>query len=167
MWEEHLNSFKMRAGHGKDMRGAIDQRGRNWLAAKTADVHAFLFADLHRIETWWLAAHGVHPSRGNFNVSPISKQTPKQPFRDGTAANVTCADKEDVFHDSGGASARDSNLESNKPKSIWRRGSNLATCLESSNRAFPKLQIPIPKPQGRLNRQIQKKDRPSSAFGDD
>ena len=113
MWEEHLNSFKMRAGHGKDMRGAIDQRGRNWLAAKTADVHAFLFADLHRIETWWLAAHCVHPSRGNFNVSPISKQTPKQPFRDGTAANVTCADKEDVFHDSGSASERDSNLKSN------------------------------------------------------
>ena len=108
----------MRAGHGKDVRGAIDQRGGKRLAAETADVHTFLLTDLDRIETRRLPAHCVHASRGNFDVSPISEQTAKKPFRNRAAANVTCADKEDVFHDSGGASERDSNLESNLPKSI-------------------------------------------------
>ena len=93
----------MRAGHGKNVRRAIDQRGSKGLAAETADIHAFLFADLHCIKTWRLAAHRVHTSRGDFDVSPISQQPAKKPFRDGTAANVTCAHKEDVFHDSGGA----------------------------------------------------------------
>ena len=105
------------------------------MAAQTADVHAFLFADLDSIETRGLAAHCVHSSRGDFDILPISKQPAKKPFRDGTAANISCTDKKDAFHGSGGASARDSNLGSNLPESIWRRGSNLETCLESSNRA--------------------------------
>jgi len=73
---------------------------------------------LHCIKTWRLAAHRVHTSRGDFNVSPISQQTAKKPFCDRTAANVTCANKEDVFHDLDGARERDSNLKSNPPKSI-------------------------------------------------
>ena len=108
----------MRAGHGKDVRRAIDQRGRQGLAAETADIHAFLFADLHCIETWRLAAHRVHTSRGNFDIFPVPKHLAKNPFRDGTAANVTCADKKDAFHDSGGANGRNSNVGSNVPESI-------------------------------------------------
>jgi len=104
------------------------------LAAQAADVHAFLFADLDGIETRRLAAHCVHSSRGDFDILPISKQPAKKPFRDGTTANISCTDKKDAFHGSGGASKRVSNLESNLPKSIWRRGSNLEACLESSNR---------------------------------
>jgi hypothetical protein len=113
----------MRAGHGKDVRGAIDQRGGKRLAAETADVHTFLLTNLDRIKTRRLPAHRMYASRGDFNVSSISEQTAKKPFRNRAAANVTCADKEDVFHDSSGARERDSNLESNLSKSIWRLGS--------------------------------------------
>ena len=108
----------MRACHGKDVCRTIDKRGSERLAAKTADVHAFLFADLHGVETGRLAAHRVHASRGNFDIFPVPKHLAKNPFRDGTAANVTCADKKDAFHDSDGANGRDSNLGSNVPESI-------------------------------------------------
>jgi hypothetical protein len=53
---------------------------------------------LHGIETRRLAAHCVHSSRGDFDIFPVTKQSAKKPFRDGTTANVTCADKEDAFH---------------------------------------------------------------------
>ena len=51
---------------------------------------------------------------------PISKQAVKKPFRDGTTANISCTDKKDAFHGSGGASKRVPNLELNLPKSICR-----------------------------------------------
>ena len=53
----------------------------------------------------------------------IAEQAAKKPFRHRAAANVSGADKEDVFHDSGGASERDSNLELNLSKSILLLGS--------------------------------------------
>src|SRR5438067_6377179 len=116
--EEHLNRLQVRACHGKDVCRTIDKRGSERLAAKTADVHAFLFADLHGVETGRLAAHRVYASRGNFDIFSVPKHLAKNPFRDGTAANVTCADKKDAFHDSDGANGRDSNLGSNVPESI-------------------------------------------------
>ncbi len=88
------------------------------LAAQTADVHAFLLADLHRVKTWRLAAHCVHAGGRNFDVLTIAEQTAKKPFRDWAAANITCADKEDAFHVSDGASERHPNLELNMLKSI-------------------------------------------------
>ena len=117
----------MRACHGKDVRGTIDKRGRERLAAKTANVHAFLFADFHGVETGRLAAHRVHASRGNFDIFPVPKHLAKNPFRDGTAANVTCADKKDAFHDSGGENGRNSNVGSNVPESICRMWKRLST----------------------------------------
>jgi hypothetical protein len=73
----------------------------------------------------------MYASRGHLDVSSISEQTAKKPFRNRAAANVTCADKENVFHDSSGARERDSNLESNLSKSILRRTDRRAV------RAFP------------------------------
>src|SRR5438067_13220065 len=125
--EEHLDCLEMRACHGKDVCRTIDKRGSERLAAKTADVHAFLFADLHGVETGRLAAHRVYTSRGNFDIFSVPKHLAKNPFRDGTAANVTCADKKDAFHDSGGTSGRDSNLGSNVPESICRMWKHLST----------------------------------------
>src|SRR5205823_6902327 len=118
--EEHLDRLQVRARHAKDVRRPIDKRGSKRLAAKTADVHAFLFADLHGIKTGRLTVHRMHASRDNFDIFPVSKHLTKNPFRDGTAANVTCADKKDAFHDSGSANGRDSNLGSNLAESIWR-----------------------------------------------
>ncbi len=108
----------MRPCHRENVCRLIDHGGSERLAAKAADVHAFFFTNLHGIETGRLAADCVYPRRGYCDVFPISQQAAKKPFRDGTAANVSCADKENAFHDSGSASERYSNLELNMPKSI-------------------------------------------------
>ncbi len=106
------------------MRGAIDQRRREWLAAQVADVCAFFGADLYRLQARRLTAHCVDTSRENFDVLTIANQATKKTLRDRTATNITCADKEDAFHGSHGASERLSNLEANGSKSIqsWLRG---------------------------------------------
>jgi hypothetical protein len=107
----------MRAGHGKDMSGAFDQRGREWLAPKVTDVHAFILANLHGVQTGRLPANGVHSSRGHLNIFSVSDQSAKETFRDGATANVTRTNKEDAFHDARRASVRGNNLGSNKSKS--------------------------------------------------
>jgi hypothetical protein len=90
------------------------------LAAQTADVNALIFADLDGIKAGRLPAHSMNAGRSHFDVSPISEQTAEEPFRNRAAANVTGADKEDVFHDSSGSSERVFNVELNVSKSIWR-----------------------------------------------
>jgi hypothetical protein len=96
----------VRAGHCKNVCGAIDERRRQRLTAQVANVCAFFRADLYRIQTWRLAAHCMHAGRKNFDVVAVSNQTTKKPFRDRAATNITCADKEDAFHGSHGASER-------------------------------------------------------------
>ena len=113
-----LDRFDVGAGHSENVRRAIDQGRREWLAALAADIRAFLFADLHRVKTWRLSAHGMHASRKNFDVATVTKQTTKKPFRDGTATNIASADKEYAFHGSRDASERHPNLELNMLKSI-------------------------------------------------
>jgi hypothetical protein len=80
------------------MRGAIDQRGRKRLTAKLADVHAFIFAHLRRIQAGRLPTHRMHAGRGNFNVLAIAKHSTEKAFRNGAAANVTRTNKENAFH---------------------------------------------------------------------
>ena len=58
--KEHLDRLEVCAGHGEDVRGAIDQGACKRLAAETADVHAFLFANLHRVKARGLSAYRVH-----------------------------------------------------------------------------------------------------------
>src|SRR5437870_1140335 len=95
MRKERLNRLEVRARHCKNMRGAIDQRRRERLTA-----------------------HCMDTGRNNFDVLTIANQTTKKPFRDRASTNITCADKEDAFHGSHGASERQSNLEANGSKSI-------------------------------------------------
>jgi len=59
------------------VRGAIDQCCRERLAAETANIHAFLFANLHRIKARWLPAHRVHARRSDLDVFAVSKQAAK------------------------------------------------------------------------------------------
>jgi hypothetical protein len=96
----------------------IDQRRGKRLTAQIANVDACFCADFDRIKTWWLAAHGVHTGRNNFDVFSVPKHAAKKPFRDRAAADITCADKEDAFHNSESASERNPNLKSNRSKSI-------------------------------------------------
>jgi hypothetical protein len=111
----------VRASHCKNVRGAINQRRRQRLTAQVADVCAFFRADLYRVQAWRLSAYGVDAGRKNFDVFTVANHTTKKPFRDGAATNITCADKEDAFHGSHGASERPSNLEANWCKSIQLR----------------------------------------------
>src|SRR5215470_16534697 len=67
-----LNGFKMGSGHCENVCSLVDQRCRQRLTAQTANVCAFLCADLHRIETRRLATDGVHTSGGNFYILAIS-----------------------------------------------------------------------------------------------
>ena len=69
------------------------------------------------IPRYRLPAHGMHSCRRDFDIFAITNQTPKEPFRDGAAANVARADKENAFHDWRRASARMNNLKSNMIKS--------------------------------------------------
>ncbi len=101
------------------MRRTIDQSCRKRLAAQAADVCAFFCADLNCVETWRLAAHRMHTGRNNFDIFTVPEQTAKKPFRDRTAANIACADKEDAFHVSDGASERHPNVELYVLKSIY------------------------------------------------
>jgi len=107
----------VRAGHGENVRGAIDQLSGKRLAAQIANVYASFFANLHCVKTWRLPAHGMHPRRRDLDLFAITKQTAEKALCDGTAANVACADKENTFHDSRRASARTNNLELNIIKS--------------------------------------------------
>ena len=118
MREEHVNRLQMRAGHGENMRGAIDQRGRKRLTAKLTDVHAFIFAHLRRIQAGRLAAHRMHAGRSDFDVLAIAEQSAEKPFRHRAAADVSGTDKKrTLFTILRAGRQRDSNLESNKSKS--------------------------------------------------
>ena len=90
----------MRTGHGENVRGLINQRSGQGLAAQIADICAFLCADFYGVQAWRLTANGVHAGRCDFDILPVTSQSAKKPFRDRASTNVACADEEDVFHGS-------------------------------------------------------------------
>ena len=77
---------------------AFDQIRAKRLAAKTADVHAFVLAYLHGVKTGRLPANGMDAGRRDLDIVAIPDQLPKKTFRNRATANVSCANKEDVFH---------------------------------------------------------------------
>ena len=106
------------AGHGKNVRGAIDQGRGQRLAAHPANVHALLLADLHRVRLGGWPRTACTPADATSMSFRLPSKRRKRPFRHRASADISCTNEEDVFHDSGGASERDSNLELNLPKSI-------------------------------------------------
>jgi len=89
----------MRAGHGKNVRGAFDERSSERFAPEILNIDAFLFANFHGVEAGRLTAHGVHAGGRDLNILAVAKQTPEKPFRDRAATNISGADKKDAFHD--------------------------------------------------------------------
>jgi hypothetical protein len=128
-----LYCFDVRAGHRENVRGPIDQRCRQGLAAEIADVCAFLRTNFHGIHAWWLAANRVHASGCDFDVLAVASQSPKKPFCDWAPTNIPCADKKDVFHKSERAAGAFTKLKANVFKSIsgdrprWFRQSFVAS----------------------------------------
>ena len=108
----------MRTGHGENVRGLINQRSGQRLAAQTADICAFLCADFYGVQAWRLAANRVHAGGCDFDVLPVASHAAKKPFRDRAPTNVACADEEDVFHGSERAANAFIKLEANLSKSI-------------------------------------------------
>src|SRR5256885_16115023 len=93
-----MDRFQMRAGHGKNVRRAFDQIGAEWLAAKTADVHAFVLAYLHGVKAGRLPANGMDAGRRDLDIVAIPDQLPEKTFRNQATANVSWANKKYVFH---------------------------------------------------------------------
>jgi hypothetical protein len=102
------------------MGGAIDQRCRERLAAQSADIDAFLIADVNRVQARRLAAHRVHPGGGDLNVFAIAEQTAEKAFRHWASADVSGTNEEDAFHDFGPARYRLCKVKSNRIKSTQR-----------------------------------------------
>src|SRR3982074_2534751 len=107
----------MRAGHRENMRGVLHQRGGKRLAALPANVDAFLFANLDRMQTRRLAADRVNARGSDLDVLPIPEEAAEKTFRHRAPANISCANEEDAFHDSKPANCRHGNLKSNRIKS--------------------------------------------------
>jgi hypothetical protein len=97
---------------------SIDQRRAKRLTAQIANVDTCFCADFDRIKTRRLAAYCVHSGRNNFDVLSVPKHAAKKPFRNRAAADISCTDKEDAFHNSDGARERYCNLKLNWSKSI-------------------------------------------------
>src|SRR5438132_11591823 len=93
-----MNRLQMRAGHRKNVRGALDQLIRQRLTAKAADVHVFFLADLHRVKTGRLSTHRVNAGGDDLDIPAIANESAEQPFRNWASTNVSCANKEDAFH---------------------------------------------------------------------
>src|SRR5947208_2835373 len=89
----------MRAGHGENVSGAVDQGGSERLAAHAADINAFLFADVDRVQAGRLSAHSMHPGGSDLDLFAVAKKTPEEAFRHRASANISRANEEDAFHD--------------------------------------------------------------------
>src|SRR5204862_5719819 len=112
---------QVRTCHGEDVCRPIDQRRGQWLTAQIANIDPGIGADFDRVKTWRLTAYRVHTGRNNFDVLSVANHAAKKPFRNWAAADISCTDKEDAFHNSQSASERNRNLKSNRSKSIWPR----------------------------------------------
>jgi hypothetical protein len=107
----------MRAGHRENVRGPLDQRGSKRLTPLSANVDAFLLADLDRVQTRGLTADRVDARGSYFNVLPIPEEATEKTFRHRASANISRTNEEDAFHDSEPANCRLRNLKSNRTKS--------------------------------------------------
>ncbi len=81
------------------MRRAIDERGGERLTAEPANIDAFLFADVDRMQARRLSAHRVHAGGGDLDVLAVPEQAAEQAFSHWAAAYIAGADKENAFHD--------------------------------------------------------------------
>ena len=64
-----MDRLEVRAGHGENVGGAIDQRGRQRLAAETGDIDAAFPADFDRVHARGLPANGMAPRRHRPSIS--------------------------------------------------------------------------------------------------
>ena len=114
--EEHVIVSRC-ARHGENVRRALDQRRGERLAAQSADVDAFLIADMNRMQARRLAAHGMHAGGRHLNVFAVAEQPAEKALRHRASANISGTNEEDAFHGFGPARYRLGKVKSNRIKS--------------------------------------------------
>ena len=112
------------------MGGAIDKSGGERLAAETANVDAFLFANVNGMQARGLPANGMNPGGSDLDVLTIAEQTAEEALSHRAAANIARADKKDAFHDEKPAPCRQGKLESNRIKSTQPTAVQLGLSVE-------------------------------------
>jgi hypothetical protein len=91
----------MRAGHGENVRRAIDEGGGERLTAQPADIDALLFANVDCMQARRLSADRVDAGGRDFDIPAVAEQSPEQAFSHRAAADIASADKENAFHGDG------------------------------------------------------------------
>ena len=99
LWEEGVDRFEMSAGHRENVGRAIDEGGGERLAPQPANIDAFLFANVDRMQAWRLSTNSVDAGRSDFDVFAVPNEAAEEAFSHGAAADIAGADKEDAFHD--------------------------------------------------------------------
>jgi len=113
-----LYRFEVRTGHGENVRGLINQRSGQRLAAQSAYICAFLCADFYG-RTGLAAGREPHARPADATSMSFGCQSSgEKAFRDRAPTNVSCADEEDVFHGSERAANAFYQTRSNLSKSI-------------------------------------------------
>jgi hypothetical protein len=69
----------------------------------------------------------------DLDVTAVAEETAEKAFRHGTAANISRADKEDVFHDVTPAPCRQIKVKLNRVKSTRPGGSSRREIFESGS----------------------------------
>lgn len=71
---------------------------RERLTAQAAKIDPFVLADFDGVSARRLPADGMNPGRVHFNILAIFNESAEKPFRNGTATDISGADKKDAFH---------------------------------------------------------------------
>ena len=84
-------------GHGKDVSGLLDQFPGEGLAAEPAEIHLFLLQNIHGMLAGSLPGGSTDARAFNRIIVRVFHEGTEETFCHGTAADVSGADKKDVF----------------------------------------------------------------------
>jgi hypothetical protein len=96
--EIHFDRLPVSAGHDHNVCRFAHQRVRQGLAADLRDVHPPGAQDFDRMLAWRLAVARGHARGTHFHIRLILHRGTEDPFSHGAAADISGADKKDVFH---------------------------------------------------------------------
>ena len=83
----------------KNVSRPIDQGSGQRLTAKIDDIDPASRANFDPMHTRRLPAHRMNSGGIGLDILAIAEEPAEKSHRHGAAANVACADKENVFHD--------------------------------------------------------------------
>lgn len=96
--EHELDGFEMTARHGENVGGIFDEFIAKWLAALPGDVDAPWFEHFHRVLAGGLSMDGGDPRGADRDIGASLYQVAHKTLGKGASADVSGADKKNVFH---------------------------------------------------------------------